>query len=236
MVVSLISGKVKKRHYWHLAFPGVYLFLQRPFLMLPEDAKYNAWVAAYHPEWPWRVFTYPYDPQIFFLTDHHTELSLLSLLLYGLLGVIKVVRTFRERKESFFRTTHPVLRRLRQGSFSIASALILFFTIKWFNQKDLGDHILATYFALTIYLTSFSVMRSSGFFTSPSLGEQTKYKSSSLTVAQREETLSRIQIIMRTEKPFFKLTYSLPDLARQLNISIHTLSQSINEGIGKSFF
>ena len=41
---------------------------------------------------------------------------------------------------------------------------------------------------------------------------------------------------MSEQKPFLKTEFSLPDLAQQLGTSVHTLSQTINERLGKSFF
>ena len=41
---------------------------------------------------------------------------------------------------------------------------------------------------------------------------------------------------METEKPFLNPAFSLPELADKMKISVHQLSQIINEGLNKSFF
>jgi YesN/AraC family two-component response regulator len=41
---------------------------------------------------------------------------------------------------------------------------------------------------------------------------------------------------MTSKKPFLKSDFSLPELAHQLGTTVHILSQSINEGLGKNFF
>src|SRR6478609_8252364 len=46
LVISLTRGEPKRIHYLHFVFPIIYLLLQIPFLLSPEDAKYNAWVGA----------------------------------------------------------------------------------------------------------------------------------------------------------------------------------------------
>lgn len=43
-------------------------------------------------------------------------------------------------------------------------------------------------------------------------------------------------LVMEKEKPFLNPSFSLPDLAEKLKISVHQLSQAINEGLNKSFF
>ena len=41
---------------------------------------------------------------------------------------------------------------------------------------------------------------------------------------------------MAADKPFLNSDFSLPELASQLKLSVHQLSQAINDGLGKSFF
>ena len=41
---------------------------------------------------------------------------------------------------------------------------------------------------------------------------------------------------MQEQKPYLKSSFSLPDLAQQLGVSVHALSQALNHGLGKSFF
>ena len=89
LVLSLTKGKINWKNYLHLAFPIVYFFLELPFLVLPDDAKYNAWVGSYHPDWEFRPYHYGYDPRMFWVTDHCTEISLISLLFYTTLALLR---------------------------------------------------------------------------------------------------------------------------------------------------
>ena len=100
----------------------------------------------------------------------------------------------------------------------------------------MGDHLFAAYITIAIYIISFQVIRQSGFFKQSSLSEQQKYKSSSITPEQQLHLLSRLKEIMTAQKPFLKPNFSLPDLADQMKVSVHQLSQVINDGLGKSFF
>ncbi|HEY5824894.1 MAG TPA: helix-turn-helix domain-containing protein [Cyclobacteriaceae bacterium] len=236
MVISLTRGEPKKLHYLHFAFPVIYLLLQIPFLMLPEDAKYNAWVGAYHPEMAFRDYDAPYDSPLFFLTEKHTDLTIISLLLYCTLATIEVVKAFRSKRESFWKPVHPVLRTLRDGVIRLTSCGVLIVVVKLIYRHDLGDHILGAYIAVIIYVISFSVIKNSGFFRQAPLTEQLKYKSSSLTSDQQQVSLQKLKQLMEDEKPFLKPDFSLPELADQLKTTIHTLSQVINDGLGKTFF
>ena len=235
MIVSMIHGSVTKKQYWHLAFPFMYIVLELPFFLSPENEKYNSWIYSYHPGLPYRDVVMSYDPRWFWVTDHATETTLVSLVLYGILSVIAVVKAFRDKRESFFSPANPTLRALRSGAFKIVTASVMIMVIKFFNKNDTGDHILAAYISLVIYVTSFGVVRQSGFFRKASLNEPLKYKASTVTEEQQKILLEKLRNHLQV-KPYLNPEFSLPDLAHKLNTSVHVLSQVINEGLGKSFF
>lgn len=235
MIVSQINGKpLPKKQLWHFAFAVLYLFAFLPFAFASEDCKYNSYIYSYHPDLPLREVSGG-DPRWFLITDYHTELTLLSLALYGVLSIIEVIKAFKSKQESFISPVNPVLRRFRVGIIQIISILILIVVVKIFNQDDTGDHLFATYIAVTIYLTSFSVIGQSGFFKQATLESQ-KYKSSTVTAEAQLAIVEKLRVFMREQKPFLQPSFSLPELAQHLNVSVHTLSQVINDGMGKSFF
>lgn len=235
MVLSLIHGKINQRNYWHLAFAAIYTILIIPYFLQPEDVKYNSWVWAYKLDLPLRP--YKDDPRIFWITNHHTVLTIISLVAYTVLSTVLVIRAFREKKESFLRPANPVFRKMRAVIEKIISATVLLLIIKYFNANDTGDHIFAAYAAFTIYTASFGVIAQSGFFKSASsLQHAAKYKNSTLTEEQQQTMRMKLEQVMKENKPFLQPDFSLPDLAAQLGTTIHILSQVINEGLGKSFF
>jgi AraC-like DNA-binding protein len=234
LVISLIRGNIDLKHYWHFAFPVLYLLLLIPFFMLPEDMKYNCWVSAYKLDLPYRPVEY--DARIFWITDHATELILLSLMVYSVLSLLKIVQLFRLRNEPVWKTTNPVFRKLRNEIIQVISVTLFVIVIKIFNEKDTGDHVFSAYMSILIYITSFRVIRQSGFFKQPSLAAPSRYKNSTLTPALHQSTLQKLKEVMEREKPFLKGSFSLPELAQRLGTTVHTLSQVINEGLGKSFF
>lgn len=236
-VVAMAKGQVSKQSMaLHLIFPVVYALFMIPFLLSSVDVKYNAWVAAYHPGLPFREVTQQFDPWMFILTEWHTELVLISLFFYlALCGGI-ISRSFREKKESFFRPESATLKTLRSGVLQMTAFAILIVIVKLFNVDDTGDHLFAAFGSLIIYSTSFSVMKGSGFFKQTSLNEQLKYKNSSLTANQQEVLLTKLKKIMVDEKPYLRSDFSQPDLAKACGISVHQVSQVINDGLGKNFF
>jgi AraC-like DNA-binding protein len=233
-VLCMTRSKLEKIQYVHLAFPLLYAILLIPFLAASEDFKYNAWVDSFDIGLPLRDTLYK-NPRLFWLTEIHTELTLVSIGLYGILGFWEVFSAFKRKQENFWSTNNQTLVDLRWSLLQILSALAFLIGVKIFYKNDTGDHLFAAFISFTIYSTSFRAIQQSGFFKQASLHEK-KYKSSSLTLEQQSEILERLTNLMQSEKPFLQSSFSLPDLAGRLRVSVHQLSQVINEQTGKSFF
>ncbi len=63
-----------------------------------------------------------------------------------------------------------------------------------------------------------------------------KYEKSTLTVEKADEYHEKLRTIMEKEKPYLQHDLTLPVLAKTLSISIHHLSQIINERLNQNFF
>ncbi len=236
MVISLIHGKTNKTRYYHFIIPVLWLLIQIPFLIQPEAVKFNAWIGAYHPAGLGFRDAPTYHSLLFFTRPSHSEIILAQLSIYMVLGLTATIKAFRSKRESFWRTDHATFAKLRSSIVQISVVILLIIAVKLSYHADTGDHLFAAYISIPIYLLSFQAIRQSGFFKQTSLAETQKYKSSSVTPAQQQELLLKLKEIMTVRKPFLKPDFSLPDLADQLRVSVHQLSQVINEGLGKSFF
>jgi AraC-like DNA-binding protein len=161
---------------------------------------------------------------------------LISLATYILLSAIEIVHSFHKRGERFWKPIHPSLKVLRNRTLGMAAFLIFLLVVKIIYKNDTGDHVIAAFGSLLIYINSISVIRSSGFFKQPSLTDVPIYKSSSLTADQLQLSTARLKALLVEQKPFTQPSFSLPELAQLMNVSVHTMSQLINDGMGKSFF
>ncbi len=232
MIVSLVKGKTDKKAYYHFIIPTVWLIIQIPFLIQSNDVKFNAWIGAYHPI----GLDFRDTPLNFFNPPYHSEFILIHLGVYSVLGVIITIKAFNEKNESFWKAKQDTFIKLRSTVVQIVFVVVLIFIVKLFYTDDTGDHLFSVYITIAIYLISFQVIRQSGFFKQPNLVDQQKYKSSSLSLDDQTEILKRLKSKMEIEKPFLKSDFSLPELASQLKLTVHQLSQAINDGLGKSFF
>jgi AraC-like DNA-binding protein len=232
---SRARGKVDRKEFLHFLTPLIYFILLFPFFLTTDDYRYNSFMGAYHPDGPYRDTHGIVEPRNM-ITSHATEFILSSLFIYIVLSAIEIVKAFRAKREPFWKTTNPVLALLKNEVLVIAGLFVLIVIVKLLNRSDTGDHLFAACISLSVYLTSFRLIKHSGFFKQATLDDTAKYKSSTLSSGQREDILSRLKRVMDAEKPFLNPMFSLPDLADKLKISVHQLSQAINEGLSKTFF
>ena len=233
LVVSLADSKFKKVNYLHFVFPVLYLFLELPFLLQSNDYKFNSWIDSYHINLPFREVHIDHEPR-FWITDHHTELALASIVFYALLGFYAVYKSYRRKDESFLKPLDIAYKKMRAVVFNMVTAAIVIIIVKVFNDDDTGDHVFAAYISITVYLTSFAIIRHSAFFKQAQV-EQVKQKSSALPPEVIEGILRKLTKVMTDSKPYLNTDFSLPELAEKAGTSVHQLSQVINEGLQKNF-
>jgi len=101
MILSLTRGEISRKQYLHFLFAPIYLILQLPFLLASNAVKYHAYMHSYYPDFPHPAHFG--ETRWFWVTDHHSQTTLISLGIYALLGLYEVVRAFRLKKESFWK-------------------------------------------------------------------------------------------------------------------------------------
>ena len=85
-------------------------------------------------------------------------------------------------------------------------------------------------FSFVIYFMTYLALRQNHI-----LIAEVKYQNSSLSPAEIVHCFEKLQMVMTNAKPFKDSTLSLPKLARQLNVSPHFLSETINKRGGQNF-
>ncbi|KAA3608765.1 MAG: AraC family transcriptional regulator [Calditrichaeota bacterium] len=127
------------------------------------------------------------------------------------------------------------LRGLIIAMLFVLAVHIFFFYTPWFDET--ADVYLLFLLTVIVYIMAFTGMRQSEIFTADLLKiNPQKYKKSTLTDEVVEKTLSNLQRLMEVEKLYLNSDLKLPDLASQLKVTTHQLSQIINEKFEKNFF
>lgn len=202
---------------------------------LGYNIKYNAYISAYYPNLPHLDDEMVWDRSVYFVQSYTNELFLVSMFAYSLASIWLLVKSFKQENVPFFSKQNASLNWARKTVFWFISIIIVFIIFKKTFPHDLGDHLIAAHLTLIIYLISISVVRSSSYFIQENKPSK-KYEKSSLTSEIQENTLSKLQNLMESEKPFLEDSFSMPLLAKQLAVSPHHLSQILNESLGQSFF
>lgn len=233
--------KLASAEYLHF-LPFACYFLYLSVLVFPQSLayKYNCYVSAYHPQMTKVVASVYWGfVEVFWVRGKVNELMLLQLLVYQVLSVRLLWRSFQARKIAFWARTDSNLAWVRNIWVQSFVLLVLFIIVKLTFYNDLGDHILATHIVLIIYTISFRVMRQSLFLQTEQASSERvgkKYEKSSLTPEIQAQTLQKLESLMQTEKPYLQADFSLPTLAQKLQVSVHHLSQILNEEMGQTFF
>ncbi|EMS34332.1 transcriptional regulator araC family [Mariniradius saccharolyticus AK6] len=235
VILCLTRGTVPAKYWIHGVPFFAYTLYMVPFWALPDVAKYNAWIAAYHPDLPRLDYSYPYPTDPLLIREFITPVTLFSVAVYGLLCLRAVFGFFSSQNASIWKPVTEAQKRLRLVPFILVTVFIFVTVVKIFNMEDTGDHWYAAYIAFTVYLTSFLHIRSSNLeYADLKIPE--KYQSSRLDAETQRELIDRVKQILERNQPYLHPDFSLPNLAKEAKTSVHVLSQAINEGFGKTFF
>ncbi|MCF0072366.1 helix-turn-helix domain-containing protein [Dyadobacter sp. CY261] len=232
-----VNQRSDKRGWLHI-IPFMIYLAYMCLLIYPQglDFKYNANQGSFHPEMP-RLPTNSYGSEwMFYPKWHINDFTFASMLIYQVASIVFLTKAFRKRGVSFFTGEKSSLTWFRDFCLQLAFLVVVFFVVRVSFRHDLGDHIIAAFISLIIYITGFAVIRKSLFFQEANEKAPRKYEKSSLTPEIQSATLGKLQEIMVSEKLFLDPGFSLPMLAKRLGVSTHHLSQILNEELKQSFF
>lgn len=118
----------------------------------------------------------------------------------------------------------------------LTSIVSLFNDDKWLTFMKLETMIVSLFcFAIAFTAIRFPVFAVYGDFEDLPAEAKTKYAKSSLKTDESDELWKRIIIIMEEEKAYRNSTFRLNDLAERTGISLHHISQMINQRQKMSF-
>ncbi|WP_353722398.1 helix-turn-helix domain-containing protein [Dyadobacter sp. 676] len=232
-----VKQRMDKRAWMHF-IPSMIYFVYMCLLIYPQEFafKYNANLGSFHPEME-RIPAMRYGSDwMFYPKRHINDLTFISMVAYNIAGLVLLRKVFREQRISFFTGEKSSLSWFRDIILQLVFLVLVFFVVRVSFRHDLGDHIIAAFISLVIYIVSFTVLRKSLFFQEPNERPARKYEKSSLTPEIQSTTLGKLEAIMLVEKPFLDPGFSLPTLSKRLGISTHHLSQILNEELKQSFF
>ncbi|MBN1415203.1 MAG: AraC family transcriptional regulator [Bacteroidales bacterium] len=238
-IYTSTKGKIRPSQLWHFlpfVLYSIYILL---YIVQPTDFKYYAYTSTYFPGLDNKIVYPAFDPDPLLLRANMDALVVLQVLIYIVLSIIKVLRTFKAEKVSVFAKKYKNLSWLRNFTIGLLIILFVFIIVDMKYGSDIGDYLISSCFALLIYGTSINVIRSSDFFTDhlgTAFSGNKKYAKSSLSEEDKVEILRKLKDSMENEKYFKNNMASQSQISRKLLIPAHHISQVINEKLNQSFF
>jgi len=229
-----ISAKIDetkiKKVYYHILPAIIYFLYSILFHARSIEAKYNAYLEQYHPEFdflpvPGGSFN---DPIL--LKEIINELTIFSIALYLIFSAIVLYKAQKKRIKNSGKKNPFSILWIDIGLMTMILFIIIF--VKMYYPHDLGDYIIIVAICIFIYSISFKVIRDSVFFKRSS--NEQKYSKSALDEESKAKILIRLTDALEN-KYYLNSSPSLPDLAKKINTSPNYVSQVINEKMNLTF-
>ncbi|KAA3612208.1 MAG: AraC family transcriptional regulator [Calditrichaeota bacterium] len=230
-ISAKLDEKTIRKVYYHFIPSVFYLIYVLIFQVRTYTARFNAHIAAYHPEMEFLSQQGPLSSDPLYLNSFINELTILSMTVYTLLAVYKIYSS--QKSEQLDQNRKKLYSLLWFDVIMFGCILLIVIIVKLNYRNDLGDYIIITAVALFIYSLSFKIVRESLFFQKAQY--ERKYAKSALDDSKKVLVLEKLKSIMETEKYFLQANATLPDLAKKTNCTPNHLSQIINENLQQTF-
>ncbi len=189
-----------------------------------------------------------------FLTQFQIDLFLIGIFkpIHGIIYTvfsIGAIKNFDNKiKETYSNLDKLKLDWLR---YLIASTMIVWgvvvltvvATVVFFNAAEQNDVVIYLSISVMIYAIGYGALNQPQIFTDSELlidtgddKQKEKYEKSTLTEAEIEKSKKELLAIMQSKKLFLNSELTLTQLATELGITNHNLSEVINVGFNKNFY
>jgi AraC-like DNA-binding protein len=264
LIFALINSTVLEMYsFQFITFTyGPLMFLYVKFMTKPEK-KFN-WLALLHfipfigffaVSVIFRSEPLVRDLRTFFVPDKLISLRIvygtclfLSITIYSLLAFIEIKRHQENMKNLVSFTSNVItLNWLKVISISFYAAYFILFILGGLNM--IGNYIpFDPYFVIFCFIALFSFAYSFYGIKQPIIfgqvvhtnvddkKETEKYIRSGLRDQQAEDYLQKLVSFVESKKPYIDRDLSIHDLAEQIGISRHHITQVLNEKHGRNFF
>lgn len=240
IVVSLDPAARIRRWWLHFIPFVLYLLYFLPFYLAPSDYKLESYYYTHHlVQWQSdRDFSFYYHWG--WLRNYQLQITFLQTTIYLVLS-FQLLRGYRKHPAQNAGVNLSEVNWWIIFCSIIALLIAVVLVVKTTFVRDLGDHIIASFFTLILYLATISELMHQG--RSPMDSKKVNAEATPLRTSQggikedkKAEIQQKLTTLMEQEKMFRDSLISLARVARQCGEPAYLVSQVINEKMGISFF
>lgn len=214
-----------------------------PFVLITTLFLYYIYVVpASGKIWVGEGFIHVYGGYPFILRNYSSLLAFSSFI-YPVLSLILLFKHKRKVLEEFSYKEEITLNWLRHWVILELVAFIISYVIIWAGALDFVDylfsfHVVAFLVLLNVFIVGLFGLRQPEIFyeQQEEFVEKTKYRTSTLNSNAAREIVETLQGHMEKHRPYLNQKLGILDLAEELSISKHHLSQALNDDLATNFY
>lgn len=161
-------------------------------------------------------------------------LGLLSLLIYSILAFLFIRKLEKKHEIRIIRSNHWLGLVFKSYVLFVVFNFIYFFNILFGKSTKTSDILIALGFAIFIYSIGYLSLKMSKLLNGIKV-DTSKYQANSLPTSFSNEMFTKLTTHITTNQSFKNNEIKLSDLAAELSLSPHQLSQIINQKANQNF-
>ncbi len=226
-----------KKHWIHLVPSFLQLIFRIPFFLQSNAYKLQDTAWSFHQLEKWEIPAKEiwYFPEYNFLVGFWLDVVTFTIIIsYHAYVIWLIHQHVKKRQESLWNVSDRSLRLLVRILAFFSAFLLVAVLFSFTSEDDTGDIYIALSCSFVFYNLSFYLMT---HWQEPMAerGQKKKYERSVLDEGLTQDIQQKLENCIHTTKPYLNSELTLPQLADQLKVSVHHLSQVINEQYGLNF-
>lgn len=201
-----------------------------------NEFKYNSFISGYHPELRQTTLHLRFSPDPLDIRVYIYQLFLIQFAVYLFFASRILIHEYTKIGLKIWSFQKQNIQMYRNFTFHFLVVAVIVFLVYLKFGRDIGDYFVASYCAFMLYITSFTIVKRSSFFSETLNENVVKYQKSSLDEVQKDNILQRLDTLMARDKYYRNNMASLSDMGNRVNESQHRVSQVINEKTGLNFY
>jgi AraC-like DNA-binding protein len=239
-ILSLVPGTSSKKWWWHFIPFMAYLLYFIPFYLAPASYKQESFYFIHHlVEWK-SAENFDFFQSWGKLRMYQLEACYLQTTIYLVLSFQKLV-SYKNNQSGNTLPSKFEISWWFTFCITYSMLILVVIVVKVTYERDLGDHIIASFYTLIIYISTLSELRKLPATNHSQVqmeqeNESPRYLSSGLKEEKKSEIQQKLISLMEEKKLYTDSLLSLSKVAKHIGEPAYMVSQVINERMGHTFF